>query len=207
MLHSCEIRWFFLGVIPEEAKNWFEASDDQEEESRGDVYLVFPGCEATGIKLRNGAKFEIKARRSGPKTIEPVKGVVGRADCWVRWSPDFELTGELKRAMTEGYHWIEVDKTRWLRRYQIKDGARPSEIAKKDAPLQGCNVELAELQVESGVWYTIGFEAFGPAKSVDDHLRATVEDFFSSRPGEVPKYFSDANSMSYPAWFATVGLG
>src|SRR4051794_17396553 len=177
MLHSCEIRWFFLGVLPEEAKSWFEAVDEQKEDSSGDSYLVFPGCETIGVKLRDGAKFEIKARRFGPKIIEPVKSVVGKTDCWVKWSPDFELTGELKRAMTEESHWIDVDKTRWLRRYEIKGGASPSEISGKERPSEGCDVELTELHVESGFWWTVGFEAFGPPRKIYDHLRATLEEF------------------------------
>jgi hypothetical protein len=205
MLHSCEMRWFFLGAAPEQAKIWFGTADAQKEGSRRDSYLIFPGCAVIGFKLRNGGKLEIKALHSPPSTIEPVKGIIGKVDRWVRWSPEFELTGGLKHAIRHGSRWVDIDKTRWLRTYEFHDGS-PREVGGKERPSEGCNVELTELRLENGVWWTVGFEAFGPSTKLEDHLRATLEEFFSSRREEALKSLSEANSMSYPAWFAGVGL-
>lgn len=79
MLHSAEMRWFFVGPAPEWVPEWFDAGEgrlsERLEKLRTDSYLVFFGSLGVGVKLREAPgkgrlNFEIKALRSAPK-LEP----------------------------------------------------------------------------------------------------------------------------------------
>ena len=204
IMHSAEVRWFFLGSIPEPTKTWFGTSEEQEEPTRTDSYVVFPGCSGTSVKVREG-KFEIKALRSGPKCIEAVRGIFGKIESWVKWSVELSQSDLTEESGKEGFDRLDIAKTRWLRKYNV-DGSISAEVSRASRPEQGCNVELTELMVRSASWWTIGFEAFGPAVRVNENLSSTVSTFFSKRLPP-PCELLEANSMSYPAWFGTLGVG
>jgi hypothetical protein len=209
MLHSAEMRWFFVGPAPEAVLDWFDASEERVEKSRTDSYLIFFGSLGVGVKLRevpgkDHFNFEIKAPRSAPRTVEPHPGILGRADAWVKWS--VELNVDVLQTMRKGSRWIDVEKKRWLLKYEIKPDTAPKEVLKEARPDEGCNVELTELRVAEGRWWTIGFEAFGPPERVDRHLLASVGTFFSGSREKISCPLLEANSLSYPNWFASIGV-
>jgi hypothetical protein len=213
MLHSAEMRWFFVGPAPEAVADWFDAREgrlqERLEEPRTDSYLVFFGSPGVGVKLREVPEegrfnFEIKALRSAPRTVEPSPGILGRADAWVKWT--VELNVDLLQTMRKGSRWIDVEKKRWLLKYEIQADAAPKEVLKEARPDEGCNVELTELLVVGGRWWTIGFEAFGQPERVDRHLLASLETFFSGSREKIPCPLLEANSLSYPNWFASIGI-
>lgn len=83
-----KVRWILRGGVPTALSEWFDASD-AELEDRTDLYLVFPGCESVGLKVRDAAetpksKMEVKALRSSPEVVGYSDGVVGLADAWVK---------------------------------------------------------------------------------------------------------------------------
>jgi hypothetical protein len=86
------------------------------------------------------------------------------------------------------------------------------EVDKNERPDKGCNVELTELTNPSQNpddrwrWWTIGFEAFGPPGRVEDNLRAGLVEFLSNAGQPGPWQMLEANSMSYPVWFESVGV-
>ncbi len=65
-------------------------------------------------------------------------------------------------------------------------------------PVQGCNVELTEVQIAGhfGVWWTVGFEAFGDLDSVPTNLTVTV---LPEKPVLV-HIVAPGSFLSYPAW-------
>ena len=66
MVASTEVRWFFPGEPSAETWAWVRSGDLGALQSpRTDEYLVLPGRETTGIKLREGL-FEVKATASAP---------------------------------------------------------------------------------------------------------------------------------------------
>jgi hypothetical protein len=62
----------------------------------------------------------------------------------------------------------------------------------------GCNVELARVTVGGEVWWTLGFEAFGPPRTLQASLRATAGLLAARRPPPL----GDGLRASYPAWLA-----
>ena len=94
MLHSAEMRWFFVGPAPEWVPEWFDAGEgrlpERLEKLRTDSYLVFFGSSGVGVKLREAPgkghlNFEIKALR------EPRPGILGKADARVKWSVELPV--------------------------------------------------------------------------------------------------------------------
>ena len=62
MNYSTEIRWLFQNDSFEMAAGWFKNYSEispKAEKMRTDYYLLFPGCDNVGVKLRE-EKFEIK---------------------------------------------------------------------------------------------------------------------------------------------------
>jgi hypothetical protein len=139
MMHSAELRWFFLGATPTAAKRWFGVGNEQKEEPRVDEYLMFPGCRTLGVKLRQ-ANFQIKALTGGPTLLRPASGVVGRTDNWIKWSIELPIGDALKTTMMERARWVAVNKTRWLRKYSVEGRGHAVEVDRNHKPEGGCNV-------------------------------------------------------------------
>ena len=74
MLYSAELRWFFEGDVPMAMDAWFREGASVEAEVRRDRYLVFPGCDSVGVKIRDvserkGGRFEVKASIGTPEVV------------------------------------------------------------------------------------------------------------------------------------------
>ncbi|HEV7862505.1 MAG TPA: hypothetical protein VGR20_07380, partial [Acidimicrobiia bacterium] len=62
MQQTAELRWFFRGPPPGPVVAWFERAADPPQ-TRSDSYLVLPGTDALGLKVRGGTtRFELKVR-------------------------------------------------------------------------------------------------------------------------------------------------
>jgi hypothetical protein len=99
-----------------------------------------------------------------------------------------------------------VTKTRWLRKFdtskyvrsEIPLGANEKPTPGHSLPLQGCNVELTEIEMagHAGRWWTLGFEAFGDLDSVPTNLTLTV---LPEKP-LLLRIIGPGVFLSYPAW-------
>lgn len=205
MQHSAEIRWFVAGALTPEVHDWFCQGQTLEPEERTDRYLVFPGCESVGVKIRDGGAtgkdpFEIKALKGAAETLQLPNSISGRTECWVKWSnsmPSDQAWLQALRAEPAG--WLAVAKKRWVRKFTVTgDGA--TEVPSEQRPAEGCNVELTELEVGVERWWSFAFEAFGVPERVRDNLRVAAVHFLST---EHPlTQLTVANSCSYAAWLA-----
>ena len=102
---------------------------------------------------------------------------------------------------------VAITKTRWLRKFDTGKYVRaeiPLDANGKPTkahllPVQGCNVELTDVQVlrQTGAWWTLGFEAFGDLDSVSANLTLTV---LPEKPALV-RIVPSGEFLSYPAWF------
>ena len=74
-----------------------------------------------------------------------------------------------------------------------------------ERPDVGCNIELTVVDVKAdiGTWLTFGFEAFGPSGRVMALLDEAVRHFFAAH-GPTPVRLDGRDSLSYPAWLATL---
>jgi hypothetical protein len=65
-------------------------------------------------------------------------------------------------------------------------------------PVEGCNIELTDAQIvgRSGVWGTLGFEAFGDLDRVPTNLTLTI---LPEMP-VLARVVASGAFLNYPAW-------
>jgi hypothetical protein len=215
MYSSAEMRWFFEGDVPETVRAWFGTEGrGGDEAERIDEYLTLPGCESTGVKLREG-RLEIKARTSAPVTVALPGDGLGRREGWVKWSLSLSELESLRESLAAADEdWVFVRKRRRLRKLAI-DGGRVTEVDAKTTGLgDGCQIEIASLMALRGTqgvpaverdwsrsvpWWSLCFEAFGGPDSLSDCLLRCAGEFLQ-RPA--PLTLRESDSLSYPGWLA-----
>src|SRR5258708_7313233 len=107
MEQTAELRWFFRGPAPAAVVAWFEAATDPPQ-GRSDAYLVLPGTDVLGVKIRGGTiRFEIKLRPRPPSPLALPGGVSGQLEEWQRWS--FARPG-----ISRFFPRLGLPKERWL---------------------------------------------------------------------------------------------
>ena len=109
MKPSAEVRWFFRGRPPAGVEEWFCGSKlCKEETARVDRYVLLPGSSEVGVKVRDGQKFEVKARTKPPKPFALATGAsLGRQDEWVKWSlEDPGAVGKLAAISDSSPEWV-----------------------------------------------------------------------------------------------------
>lgn len=204
MLYSAESRWFFNDPLPAEIDDWFKEGRTVEPESRTDRYLVFPGCDCVGVKVRDAdhskaGEFEIKALISPPQVTRFSPNATARTDAWVKWTSPAELCPSWMEAILASEpSWLTVKKRRSLRKFS-SHGKTYVEVPRAMQPEEGCNVELVTLQVNGDAWWTFGFESFGPREAVRSHLLTGATRWFERG---APCTFGVIQSLSYPTWVA-----
>jgi hypothetical protein len=201
MLASAEVRWFFPGDPPEEVTAWFRAGvAPAAQPRRVDRYLLMPGCESVGIKLREGL-FEVKARCGPSEACAYPNGVRGRRDAWTKWSRT--VADQRLLLPGAGERWVAVAKRRALRGFSL-DGAGddPREIDAPGArPSRGCGVEITRVELidaESSRWWTLGLEAFDEHGDARECLERVATFLFGNTPP--PFGLQIEASAAYPEW-------
>ncbi len=214
MYHSGEIRWFYPGGAPADLQRWIAVGDlGTREPWRIDEYLFLPGCDGTGVKLREG-RFEIKARTSEPQPVACGKDVEGLRDGWVKWSRQAADSEALRRLVGDPRDdWMFVGKERRLRKFALEDGSIREFAGIAEMPPQGFQVELSTVRAVAGklvdraaaaaaletadAWWSLSLESFG---SPDVNL-ANVETCARYLFAEVTSVALErCASMPYPAW-------
>ena len=200
MLLSAELRWFWRGHCPQPVYDWFFKSGlpPGGGHSRIDRYIPQRGEAEISLKKR-GAKpeLEVKGLITTRRVLE-LEPLAPHIEIWCKWSctiPVLNLTNELL-----------VTKTRWLRKFDTSKYVRseiPLDANEKpnlgySLPAQGCNVEWTEVEMAglAGVWWTLGFEAFGDLDSVPMNLTLTV----LPEKAVLERIVASGAFLSYPAW-------
>lgn len=81
-------------------------------------------------------------------------------------------------------------------------GVTPKEVAKEVRGDAGCGLELVEISYGQSVWWSLAFEAFGPAREGSRILERTAKQFFSA--SAPPTKLTATRSFSYPAWLTSL---
>ncbi len=170
--------------------DWFEKVAEPTE-SRTDCYLVLPGTDALGVKVRGGTnRLELKLR---PRPAEPLGlpgGITGQLEGWQRWSlPRPAITRLLPRLALPKDGWTEVAKSRRLTTVPYRADA-------------GCRVELTNLRSRGQEWSTVGFESYGPESDLVPALEAAADEVFGSI--DLSGSLGADLSCGYPGWLATL---
>ncbi len=208
MQHSSEARWFFKGELPDRLVAWFGPST--EPEARSDRYLVFPGCDSVGVKIRDAndpsrSQFEVKAQIRGPRVVRLGPRATARVDEWVKWSAPLDRFPQWADSILASEPtWITVDKQRRRRLFSV-DRGEPTEVAFDDQPTEGCTVDLVTLLAAGHErWWTVGLESLGSAESCAPNLLCVGRFVFSE---SAPQELEIVQSLSYATWAAAQAPG
>jgi hypothetical protein len=191
---SLEVRWIFPGQLETSVARWFSRFPATTE-SREDTYLLDPQLRGLSVKVRAARALEVKVYRGSRGILQVPGRARGRLEAWQKWS--FPCS-PLRQDSADPASWQPVRKRRRISRFSLASGP-----AAARAPMPGgepwCEVELTEIRTRGQDWWTLGFEATGPADLLHSELQATAALVFAKalpagvEPG--PDY-----SRSYAEW-------
>jgi len=191
---SLEVRWIFAGPLPAAMAGWIGRFPAQTIVLE-DAYLVDPHLPGLSVKVRESQMLEVKVYHGSPGLIEVPGRARGRLEAWQKWSFPCD---PVDRGSDDPAGWRTVRKRRRIIRFPQAGGP-----AVAPAPGPGekpeCAVEIAEFHASGADWWTLGFEATGPAPVLRGQLEEAAALMFGrALPGEV-ELDMDA-CMSYAQW-------
>jgi len=195
-VRTLEVRWIFPGQLETAVAGWFGRFPARTE-SREDTYLLAPQLPRLSVKVRGGGALEVKVYHGSPGFLAVPGRARGRMQSWQKWS--FPVS-PLRPDSGDPPGWRQVRKRRRISRF-----SRASGQIVAHAPGLGeeprCEVELTEIRTRGQDWWSLGFEATGPADLLRSELQATAAIVFAQAlPGGVEP--SPDNSRSYAQWLS-----
>jgi len=193
-VHSLEVRWIFPGQLETAVARWFGRFPAQVE-SREDTYLLDPQLRGLSVKVRGGGALEVKMYHGSPGILKVAGRARGRLEDWQKWSfpfspPPHDSVGPVG--------WRPVRKRRRITRFSLASGPIMAPAPGLGGEPQ-CEVELTEVRTRGQDWWTLGFEATGPADLLRSALEATAALVFAQAlPGDVKP--GPDESRSYAEW-------
>jgi hypothetical protein len=193
-VRSLEVRWIFPGPLETTVAEWFGRFPARTE-SREDTSLLDPQLPGLSVKVRGGEALEVKVYHGSPGVLDLPGRARGRLESWQKWSFPFS---PLRPGSADPPGWRPVRKRRRISRFSL---ASRQIVAR--APGLGqeprCEVELTEVHTGGRDWWTLGFEATGPADLLRSELQATAALVFAHPlPGGVEP--GPDESRSYAEW-------
>ena len=191
---SLEVRWMFPGQLEAAVAAWFGRFPARVE-SREDTYLLDPQLHGLSVKVRAGGALEVKVYRGSPGMLEMAGRARGRLEFWQKWSFPF---GPLRPGSGGPAGWRPVRKRRRISRFPLGSGQIVAPAAGLGQQPR-CEVELTEVHTSGQDWWTLGFEATGPADLLGSELQATAALVFAhALPAGVEP--GPDESRSYAEW-------
>ena len=193
---TAEVRWILPGELDTAIARWF-ARFPTGMESREDAYLIHPVLRGLSVKVRAGRMLEVKQFHGSPGILDAAGRARGRIESWQKWSFPF---GPLGPGETGPPGWTVVHKRRRMSRFRLAGGRLVADAAER-ATGPECGVELTEVRSGGDTWWSLGFEATGPADSLRSTLQSTAALIFTQAPpGNWELDLS--HSQSYAEWLA-----
>ena len=193
------MRWIFAGRPTAPMADWFGRFPAQTVRLT-DWYLVDPYLPGLSVKVREQRALEVKAYHGSPGLLDVPGRALGLLESWQKWSFPCDPASQ---GSDYPAGWRTVRKNRRIIRFSL---ARGSAVARFPGPGEepGCAVELAEFRALGEDWWTLGFEATGPAGRLDASLKAAAAHMF----GQAPPGGVELNmecSVSYAQWLQSHG--
>ena len=191
-VRSLEVRWILRGELTGALAGWF-GRFPAETTALKDAHLLDPYLPGLSVKVRReGRALEVKMYRGSPGLLEVAGRARGRVESWQKWSFPH---GPPSPGSGDPAGWRLVSKRRRISRFTQATGMR--------VPQQGdqprCAVELTEVDLRGEHWWTLGFEATGPADALRRELDAAAARVFADAlPSGVELDIDD--SQSYVQW-------
>ena len=190
-VRSLEVRWIFPGQLAGGMAGWF-GRFPAETRVLEDIYLLDPHLPGLSVKVRGERALEVKVYRGSPGSVEVAGRANGRLESWQKWSFPH---GPPSRDDGDQAGWRQVNKRRRICWFSRATGVGATGLGEES----GCAVELTEVQVDGEAWWTLGFEATGPANVLRGELDAAAAQVFAQAlPGGLELGLDD--SMSYAQW-------
>ena len=191
---SLEVRWIARGRLKAAVAGWF-ARFPAEVDAREDIYLVWPQLRGLSVKVRGAAALEVKVYRGSPGVLEVPGRARARMESWQKWS--FPC-GPVSQSRAGQPGWQAVRKTRRISRFRLAGGQSPAWVPELGGG-PGCAVELTEIHTRGQAWWSVGFEASGPASALTSQLEATAALIFGQAPPAGSEFGLD-DSRSDAEW-------
>jgi hypothetical protein len=195
-LSTVEVRWILPGQLDAAIAGWFRRFP-AETESREDAYLTRPVLPGLSVKIRAGRALEVKLCHGCPGILDAAGRARGRLESCRKWSFPF---GPLDPYGAGPPAWTVVHKRRRISRFRLASGrimagipGRPTEPA--------CAVELTEVSSGIQTWWSLGFEATGPADLLHSTLQGTAALVFAQAP-PADVEFGMSHCQSYADWLS-----
>ena len=195
-VRSLEVRWIFPGQPTAAVARWF-GRFPAGTESREDTYLLDPPLPGLSVKVRGGGALEVKVFRGSPGMLEVAGRARGQMESWHKWS--FPLS-PVSQHCAGLVGWRPVRKRRRISRFSSAGGQMVA-LAVGLGDERRCEVELTEVHTGAQDWWTLGFEATGPADLLRSELQATATLVFAlALPGGAQP--GPDESSSYAQWLS-----
>jgi hypothetical protein len=181
---SLEVRWIAAGLVTPAMREWFTRFPAGTE-ARDDVYLLLPRLSRLSVKLRDRAALEVKSYLGSAGALDRPPSCRGQLEYWRKWSFPCEPVDQ-GAGVPAG--WSMVRKSRLRTWFPLPAGSQA-----------GCAVELTQATLRGQPWWSVGFEATGPAgllRSALDHAAGSM--FAQALPAELA--LSLDKSRSYADW-------
>ena len=177
-VRSLEVRWILPGQLAVTVARWFGRFPAQTN-ALEDVYLLDPHLPGLSVKVREGQALEVKVYGGSPGLLVVAGRARGRLESWQKWS---FAHGPPSYRGGDRLCWQPVRKRRRIIWFSLADdpgGAR--DPGRGQGP--GCAVELTQVHAGGQAWWTLGFEATGPASLLHSELEAAAAAVFAqARP-------------------------
>ena len=159
-----------------------------------DTYLLDPRLGGLSVKVRGSGALEVKVYRGSPGILEVAGRARGRMESWQKWSFPFRPSGQDR----EDPAWRLVRRSLRISWFSLVNGQIVAQVPGAGQQPR-CEVELTEVRTRGQDWWTLGFEATGPADLLQSVLQATAALVFArALPGGVEP--GPYESRSYAEW-------
>jgi len=191
------VRWIFPGQLETTVAEWF-GRFPAETQSREDFYLVDPHVRGLSVKVRGGSALELKVYCGSPGILDLAGRARGRLESWRKWSLPMRPP---RLDLGEAADWEPVRKRRRISRLVLAGGPVAAHAPGREPR---CAVELTEIRAHGQDWWTLGFEATGPAHLLSSELQAAAALVFAQPlPGSAEP--GPDKSRSYAEWLYQPG--
>jgi hypothetical protein len=195
-VRSLEVRWIVPGPLEPAVAGWFGRFPTVTE-SRRDIYLLNPDLRGLSVKVRAGRALEVKVYHGGPGILDVPGRARGHMQSWQKWSFPF---GPSRYGCGSLGDWLPVDKMRHISRFALAGGHIVPVGRGQDAGA-GCTAELTEVYADGEAWWSLGYEATGPAGLLRRELEATAALVFAQALPEGVELPAD-DSRSFAEWLS-----
>jgi len=190
------VRWILPGQLDAAIAGWFGRFPTGLD-SREDAYLIHPVLRGLSVKIRAGRMLEVKQYHGSPGILDAAGRARGRIESWRKWSFPFGPLGPDESGPPD---WAVMHKRRRMSRFRL-DGRQLMADAAERATGPECGAELTEIRSGGETWWSLGFEATGPAHLLRSTLEGTVAMMFAQAlPGDVELDMS--HCQSYAEWLS-----